>query len=102
MKRDGSSREAALSRLNAQLPLADKLEYADNVIDNSGSMQDLEQQINALVTRLNKAVGWSWRLNWLIPPLGLTTGAFRLLWRMVKHSRAQEKKKRKAVPQGQR
>ncbi|KAG8903443.1 hypothetical protein FRB99_003265 [Tulasnella sp. 403] len=44
MKRDGSNREAAIARVNAQLPLADKLDYADHVIDNSGSTQDLEDQ----------------------------------------------------------
>lgn len=42
MARDGINREEALARLNAQWPLENKLERADRVIDNSGSLSDLE------------------------------------------------------------
>jgi len=37
VRRDGSSREQALARIAAQMPLADKAKLADFVIDNSGS-----------------------------------------------------------------
>jgi len=87
MKRDSSSREAAMSRLNAQLPIAEKLEYADQVIDNSGTVQELQQQVSAFIERLRNEVSWTWRLEWLVPPLGILSGLWTLLWRMVKRNR---------------
>ena len=38
MGRDGSSRDHALARLRAQLPLADKRQLATHLIDNSGDL----------------------------------------------------------------
>lgn len=101
MKRDGSSREAALSRINAQLPLADKLDYADQVIDNSGSLQDLDSQITSLVARMRKEVGWTWRISWLIPPIGLLFGCFKLLWRKIKRSRRASGRRSRRTDSGQ-
>ncbi|MGV3488695.1 MAG: dephospho-CoA kinase [Tuberibacillus sp.] len=46
MKRDHISEEAALLRMNAQMPLEDKKKYADVVIDNSGSLDDTENQLD--------------------------------------------------------
>ena len=66
MQRDGSSREDASSRLNSQLPIADKVQYADRVIDNSGSLADLEAHVDNLVKALDRQVGWTWRLSWLL------------------------------------
>ncbi|EIM89637.1 CoaE-domain-containing protein [Stereum hirsutum FP-91666 SS1] len=80
MKRDNSSREAASSRLNSQLPITDKLEYADYVIDNSGGPKELEDQVSTFVRRLQNEVGWTWRLS-LFPPIGLLSALFKLLWR---------------------
>jgi len=84
MRRDQCTQTAALARLNAQLPLASKLEYSDHVIDNSGSLQDLEGQVASLVLRFRKAAGWSWVVNWLVPPVGLLVGLWRLSWRSVR------------------
>lgn len=39
MQRDGISREEAEARLNAQMPLAEKLRYADRIIDNSRDLK---------------------------------------------------------------
>jgi len=97
MKRDGCSREAALSRLNAQLPLAEKLDYADHVVDNSGSVQDLGQQVNVLLGRLTKEVGWTWRLSWWIPPLGLIFGFLKLVWRRIKRKRSASRRRTRRV-----
>ncbi|VDB82629.1 unnamed protein product [Peniophora sp. CBMAI 1063] len=47
-ERDGSTREAAQSRVKAQMPITDKLDYADQVLDNSGRPADLEPQVDAL------------------------------------------------------
>ncbi|KAH9486082.1 Dephospho-CoA kinase [Psilocybe cubensis] len=83
MLRDGSSREDATSRLKSQLPITEKVAYADIVIDNSGSKQDLERHIDGLLQKLEKQSGWSWRLSWLVPPIGLLRALWILLWRRV-------------------
>jgi len=53
--RDGCSREDALQRVRAQLPLDLKRELADHVIDNSGALADTERQVRALYARLTAA-----------------------------------------------
>lgn len=87
MARDGSAREDAQARLNAQLPISEKVEYADYVVDNSGSVQDLKGQIEGFVAKLRRRAGWSWRLSWLFPPWGLLSAAWTLGWRSVAWSR---------------
>ncbi|KAF7354701.1 hypothetical protein MSAN_01383800 [Mycena sanguinolenta] len=83
MARDNSSREDASSRLNSQIPIDEKLKYADRVVDNSGSLADLEAQVNALVQRLDRDVGWTWRLSWVLPPWGIVSAAYTLIWRTL-------------------
>jgi len=46
--RDGCSREEALRRIRAQLPLHEKKALADHVIDNSGTPEETERQVRAL------------------------------------------------------
>jgi len=41
MKRDGLTRDEALARVNAQLPLAEKIAMADYVIENDGTLEEL-------------------------------------------------------------
>ncbi|KAH8106955.1 CoaE-domain-containing protein [Cristinia sonorae] len=96
MKRDNSSRPDASARLNAQIPIADKLQYADIVLDNSGSPQDLESQIDALVRKLYTEAGWTWRLSWLFPPYALFSALSALLWRTIKTRRRMAKHQRAA------
>jgi dephospho-CoA kinase len=52
MARDGLSRADALARLRAQMPLAEKVKRATDVIDNSGDLARTRAQIEALVARL--------------------------------------------------
>lgn len=92
MKRDSSSREDAMARLNSQLPITTKVEYADIVIDNSGLPQDLEVQVDALVKRLHKEAGWTWRLTWLFPPLAVVSAAWTLGWKAVKRQKRRSKR----------
>ncbi|GBE81882.1 CoaE-domain-containing protein [Sparassis latifolia] len=87
MERDGSSREDASARLNAQLPITEKVAFADYVIDNSGERHELEKQIDTLVAKLRKAAGWSWRLSWLFPPWGLFSALTTLAWRALSRRR---------------
>jgi dephospho-CoA kinase len=47
--RDRAMPEAAIrARIDAQLPLADKIEVADVVVDNDGSIDDLQAQVDAV------------------------------------------------------
>ncbi|MEE8581088.1 MAG: dephospho-CoA kinase [Myxococcota bacterium] len=52
LARDDCSREQALQRIRAQLPIDEKREMADYVIDNSGSRESTEAQVRALFEEL--------------------------------------------------
>ncbi|OBZ65683.1 Dephospho-CoA kinase [Grifola frondosa] len=98
MKRDNSSRAEAAARLNAQLPIAEKLQYADLVIDNSGTLQELESQVVLFVQKLYREAGWSWRISWLFPPWGLLSAVWTLGWRAVRRSQKASARRGSRVP----
>ncbi len=52
MARDGISREEAIRRIEAQLPLEEKIPYADYVINNNGTVEETMDQ----VTRFYKLI----------------------------------------------
>jgi len=54
MARDNCSKEAALSRIAAQMPQAEKLAYADAVIENSDGLNALHERVDALYDALRK------------------------------------------------
>ena len=45
MERDGATREDALDRIRAQMPLDEKRAMADFVIENDGSLADTSGQV---------------------------------------------------------
>ena len=49
--RDGATREEALARIRKQMPTLNKLNYADVVIDNSGSVEDARRQVREAPSR---------------------------------------------------
>lgn len=53
MKRDNSSREEALGRIHSQIPISEKANLADEVIDNNGSVQETEMQLELLLKKWN-------------------------------------------------
>lgn len=53
MQRDGVSRQQALRAIKAQMPLEEKKQRADYVIDTSGSMEETRQATFALGLRLS-------------------------------------------------
>jgi len=52
MKRDGLSREAAQARIDTQMPQEAKKQYADFLIDTSGSFDDTRAQVIAVFEQL--------------------------------------------------
>lgn len=52
MARDNITRDEAVARLRAQLPLAEKIKYADYVIDTSGSKENTAAQTRAVFEAL--------------------------------------------------
>jgi len=54
MKRDGISREAAENILKAQLPIDEKLGYADFVIHNEGTLEETRRQVEQVWEELKK------------------------------------------------
>lgn len=91
MKRDNSSREDASSRLNSQLPIEVKVEYADQVIDNSNTLQDLQNHVDSFFSEAEKEAGWVWILSWLFPPFGLMSALWTLIWRRAQRSTRRKK-----------
>ncbi|MEG4571981.1 dephospho-CoA kinase [Microcoleus sp. N3A4] len=51
MQRDGLSYDRANARINAQLPLAQKCQQADVILDNSSTLDSLLVQVDAQVSR---------------------------------------------------
>ena len=47
-KRNGLSREEAISRINSQMPTEEKVQYADYVIDNSNTEEETQNQVKNL------------------------------------------------------
>ena len=54
--RDGATREHALERMRAQMPIDEKRTRADWVIDNSGDLASTEQQVDALFRELTRSL----------------------------------------------
>jgi len=46
MKRNRMTRDEAVARLKAQMPIDEKLTYADLVVRNDGTMRDLEKRVD--------------------------------------------------------
>jgi len=64
IKRDASTTEDALSRINAQFSQEKKKQMAHFKIDNSGSLQDTEKQTIDILRKLRPSPYWTlfWRL----------------------------------------
>ncbi|MBP7217070.1 MAG: dephospho-CoA kinase [Candidatus Omnitrophica bacterium] len=52
-KATGLSEKAILARIRQQMPLSQKIRFADFIIDNSGSVQDARQQVDVLLRKVN-------------------------------------------------
>ena len=54
LQRDGLSREEAIRRIDAQMPLADKIKRADAVISTEGAIEDTHKQVLHLIDHLSQ------------------------------------------------
>jgi dephospho-CoA kinase len=52
MARDGLSEEEALQRIQSQMPLLEKITYADYIIENSGRLSETNEQVKHIFTEL--------------------------------------------------
>ncbi|KAK4477756.1 hypothetical protein RD792_017018 [Penstemon davidsonii] len=59
MARDGTTAEEANSRINAQMSLDLKRDKADIVIDNSGSLEDLNEQFREVLVHVKNPLTWT-------------------------------------------
>ncbi|KAL7411719.1 dephospho-CoA kinase-domain-containing protein [Mrakia frigida] len=86
------TREQALSRINSQIPLPQKLPYADHIIDNSSPLPTVSQSITHLVRSWRRESesfpGWWW--CWVCPPLGL----FRAAWVLAGRGKRVERRRK--------
>jgi dephospho-CoA kinase len=57
VKRDGISRKEAAHMLKAQLPIDEKLAYADFVVNNEGSMEETKKQVEEVWRELKRLQG---------------------------------------------
>jgi len=53
-RRDGISRQEAANMLKAQLPIDDKLQYADFVVHNEGSLEETRRQVEKIWQALRR------------------------------------------------
>ena len=51
MERNNFTEEEAKSRITSQIPLREKMEKADAVIDNNGSVEETETQLEQLIEK---------------------------------------------------
>ncbi|CAG8432847.1 7335_t:CDS:2 [Diversispora eburnea] len=68
IKRDNFSELIARQRINSQLPLKEKIKYANYIIENSGDIKTTEEQVENVFKNL-KPSSLNWLLSWLGPPI---------------------------------
>ena len=54
MKRNQYSKSEALARIRSQMPLNEKKQLADFIIDNNGSIQQTEKQLNRILSQIGQ------------------------------------------------
>lgn len=59
MARDRTSAQDAQNRINAQMPLDEKRSRADIVIDNNGSLEDLNENFRKVLDQVTKPLTWT-------------------------------------------
>ncbi|PSM48031.1 dephospho-CoA kinase [Chroococcidiopsis sp. CCALA 051] len=56
IQRDNLTVEQAQARINSQMPLSEKCDRADVVLDNSSTLEDLKQQVDLAIKKFNSSI----------------------------------------------
>ena len=56
MSRNGLSKEEITRRIRAQIPLKEKLDFVDKVIDNNGNVENFKQNIEQIIKTIGSKV----------------------------------------------
>jgi dephospho-CoA kinase len=59
LRRDKSSKEDALNRINSQMPLTQKRDRAHFVIDNEGTLSETKQQVQDILQKIRPSIVYS-------------------------------------------
>lgn len=81
LKRDAHlTRDDAEKRIASQMPMGEKRKRADVVVDNDGTLQDLETRVDQIVEQLtpNRVLSFT---EWICPPFALLMALFTVLRR---------------------
>ena len=57
IERDGCTRDEALARINAQVPIEEKRNLAEYIVDNTGTLEATETQVTEIYRKLTGASG---------------------------------------------
>ncbi|EIE89929.1 hypothetical protein G6F46_003574 [Rhizopus delemar] len=71
-ERDGLTDELAMQRIKAQMSMAEKIERADIVIDNSTDLEQLKIQVKNMAKKVRPST-FTWLLEYIGPPAAITT-----------------------------
>ncbi|CAO3698771.1 unnamed protein product [Rhizopus stolonifer] len=77
-KRDGLKDEQAMQRIKAQMPMAEKVEKADIVLDNSTDMSQLKIQVQNMIKKVRPST-LTWFLEYLSPPVVVAVLTYALV-----------------------
>jgi dephospho-CoA kinase len=55
--RDGMSVDDARSRLDAQMPIDEKMRLADRLVDNGNTLEHTHRQVESVIEELKEAAG---------------------------------------------
>ena len=61
----------------SQMPLERKRQLADIVVENDGTLEELQSDIAGLTARLKSG---AWLHRWVLSPVGLTVGLAAAAW----------------------
>lgn len=76
MERDDLNQSTAEARMNSQMPMKEKAKLADVIIDNNGTLTELERSVRYHVGRL---LSRSWIHRIVLSPIGIIATASMLL-----------------------
>ncbi|XP_067131008.1 dephospho-CoA kinase domain-containing protein [Centruroides vittatus] len=71
MRRNGFSEFDSLQRISAQMPLKEKCNMADFVIDNSGNYEETKKQVAEIIEKL-KSSNYHWKVRFIVLSVILT------------------------------